>query len=439
MNRLQTCLCWFAVGMMTLSMPSIGNAVTPTETVLHTFGSSLTDGTSPYSGVIMDAAGNLYGTTQYGGAHGYGTVFEVAAGTQAETVLYSFGVNTTDGLVPSANLISDPQGNLYGTTSGGGAQDEGTVFEIAAGTYEETVLHSFGASSTDGQNPVGNAGLISDSDGNLYGTTYSGGTNNLGTVYEISAGSHTESVVYSFGSSSNDGNRPQGSLISDSAGNLYGTTYSGGTNNLGTVFEIAAGTHNETVLHSFIGSDGALPSTVLISDSAGNLYGTTEFGGSHGNGTVFEIAAGTHEESVLCSFGSSSTDGFNPFAGLISDAAGNLYGTTEAGGLYNEGTIFKIAAVTHVETILYSFSGGIDGGHPFASSLISDTFGNLYGTTTAGGNTNIDLQNGETGDGTVFELSNTGFVVPETSSLLLAAMGMMAFAASCVKRMRAAK
>ena len=177
--------------------------------------------------------------------------------------------------------------------------------------------------------------------------------------------------------------------------------------------------------------DGGGPRAGLIMDAAGNLYGTTSLGGPNGGGTVFEIAAGTHEETILHSFvplGPSSTDGSGPSGGLIMDAAGNLFGTTNQGGVYGGGTVFEIAAGTHQESIVYSF-GGVDMLYKLSGGLIADSQGNLYGTAKV---------NGIDGSGAVFELSNTGFVVPETSSFVLAAMGLLAFAVPCIKRVRGA-
>jgi uncharacterized repeat protein (TIGR03803 family) len=259
-----------------------------------------------------------------------------AAGT--ETVLYYFGANSPDGIEPWAGLIMDSVGDLYGTTFNGGANSAGTVFKISA-SGTETLLHSFGGNSTDGTFPL--AGLIMDSAGDLYGTTQHGGQFGLGTVFKISA-TGTETVLYSFGANLPDGYDPSAGLIMDSAGELYGTTAYEGPNGEGMVFKISAlGT--ETVLHSFgaNSTDGVQPSAGLIMDSAGDLFGTTRFGGAYGNGTVFKIsAAGT--ESVLYSFGANSTDGWDPYGGLIMDSAGNLYGTTWGGGANSDGTVFKI-------------------------------------------------------------------------------------------------
>ena len=321
-----------------------------TESVLYFFKGGTTDGQDPGGGLIMDGAGNLYGTPAGGGTNGYGTVFTInAAGT--ESVVYSFKGGTTDGDSPFGQLVMDSAGNLYGTTSGGGANGDGTVFKItAAGT--ESVLHSFVGGTTDGQQPI--AGLVMDSAGNLYGTTSFGGENDDGTVFKISAGG-TASILYSFKGGTTDGKVPDSGVIMDGAGNLYGTTSMGGANGDGTVYEIsAAGT--ESILHSFDGypTDGQLPWAGLAMDNAGNLYGTTTEGGANDDGTVFKIdAAGA--ETVLYSFKGGTTDGQGPFSSLIIDGAGNLYGTTEgysyvtplngtpvSGSANGNGTVFKI-------------------------------------------------------------------------------------------------
>ena len=304
-----------------------------TESVLYSFGSSATEGSGPLSGLIMDSAENFYGTTSAGGTYDLGTVFKINPnGTEA--ILYAFAGGTTDGQFPLGRLVMDSAGNLYGTTALGGANDLGTVFKIsAAGT--ETVLHSFAGR----QQPNGR--LIMDSAGDLYGTTTGGGANNGGTVFKISPNG-TETILHAFAGGTTDGAEPEGGVIMDSAGNLYGTTAGGGAYDLGTVFKISpAGT--ETVLHSFVGgtTDGADPQAALIMDSAGNLYGTTVDGGANNDGTVFKISpAGT--ETVLRSFVGGATDGARPEAALVMDSAGNFYGTTQSGGTYHGGTLFTI-------------------------------------------------------------------------------------------------
>ena len=381
--RLASAVTACCATLMVAAAPSAWAA--PTETVLYSFGGS-PDGASPYGGLISDSAGNLYGTTVYGGA-GAGTVFKLSpSGT--ETVLYSF-TGGSDGAYPYAGLIADSAGNLYGTTFGGGASYAGTVFKLSpSGT--ETVLHSFAWS--DGALPYG--GLIADSAGNLYGTTWNGGSGSCGTVFKLSP-SGTETVLYSF-TCGIDGAYPYAGLIADGAGNLYGTTSGGGASYAGTAFKLSpSGT--ETVLYSFTGgTDGGHPYAGLIADGGGNLYGTTGGGGALNAGTVFKLSpSGT--ETVLYSF-ACSADGASPYAGLIADSAGNLYGTSLGGCAASNGTVFKVTPSGM--TVLYSFTGGADGALPYAG-LIADSAGNLYGTTYSGGTAFV---------GTVFKLTGTGFV-----------------------------
>jgi uncharacterized repeat protein (TIGR03803 family) len=339
--------------------------------VLHDFGGM--DGVFP-NGLIFDAAGVLYGTTEGGGGWGRpcnptggcGTVFELspeAGGGWTEQVLYSFCAQTdcTDGDEPYAGLIFDAAGNLYGTTFYGGTYGYGTVFELtpeAGGGWTEKVVYSFNPNNgTDGAYPY--AGLIFDNNGNLYGTTSYGGTYDYGMVFELTpaqGGGWTEQVLYSFNFNGTDGYGPLACLIFDKAGNLFGTTVFGGTYDSGTVFELTpaeGGGWTEKVPHSFNGrNDGANPYAGLILDENGNLYGTTAGGqgrtheaGANNAGTVFELMptkGGGWAEKVLHSFSSNGRDGASPGAGLIFDAAGNLYGTTSLGGPYGFGTVFEI-------------------------------------------------------------------------------------------------
>src|ERR1022692_672141 len=345
------------------------------ETVLYSFTGGA-DGGYPNAGVIRDSAGNLYGTTTAGGASNWGVVYKLdPAGNY--TVLYSF-TGGENGGGPYAGVIRDPAGNLYGTTSDGGAASVGVVYKLNAAS-QETVLHTF-TGGADGSFP--NAGVIRDSSGNLYGTTSSGGTANAGVVYTLDAAGR-ETVLYSFTGGA-DGSFPYAGVIRDSAGNLYGTTLVGGPAELGEVFELdAAG--NETVLFSFPGpTDGEWPTAGVIRDPAGNLYGTTEYGGRANAGVVYKVNTAGREK-VLYSF-TGGADGSFPYAGVIRDSAGNLYGTTTAGGASNSGVVYKVNTAGQ-ETVLYSFTGAADGGLPFAG-VIRDSAGNLYGTTTAGGASN---------------------------------------------------
>jgi uncharacterized repeat protein (TIGR03803 family) len=346
-----------------------------TLTVLYSFGACCADGFLPSAGVIRDSGGNLYGTTADGGPSKWGTVFKISAHHE-ETILYSF-TGGVDGASPYGGLVRDAAGNLYGTTTLGGAHGYGTVFKVDA-TGKESVLYSF-MGGTDGGGPYGS--LAMDASGNFYGTTSGGGTSAAGTVFKLSRRGK-ENVLYTFtgGTGGTDGASPLAGVTLDPAGNLYGTTSAGGgPNNYGTVFKIDTG-GNETVLHAFAGgADGQDPEGGLVRDFAGNLYGTTNVGG--GDGNVFKIdAAGNY--SVLFNF--NQTDGQYPSGGLLRDSAGNLYGTTIFGGEYNWGTVFKLDTMGN-ETVLYSFTGGKDGKYPTGVTLIRDASGNLFGTTQQGG------------------------------------------------------
>jgi uncharacterized repeat protein (TIGR03803 family) len=396
-----------AFGLGVVATPS---AKAQSLSVLYSF-TGAPDGAIPFAGLIRDKAGNLYGTTTQGGASNVGSVFKLDTSGN-ETVLHSF--TGGDGWEPFAALIRDKAGNLYGTTQMGGASGGGTVFKLDT-SGNETVLHSF--SGGDGAEPY--AGLIMDKAGNLYGTTELGGT---GTCFNVSCGivfkldtSGNETVLHSFANSP-DGGIPYAGLVMDKAGNLYGTTLEYGASSncfqgCGTVFKLDT-SGNETVLHSFTGypSDGAGPRAGLIMDKAGNLYGTTSFGGGSGScggggcGTVFKLDT-SGNETVLHSFTNSDGDGANPNAGLIMDKAGNLYGTTFSGGdltcSFGEGcgTVFKLDTSGN-ETVLHSFTGG-DGAFP-VGGLIRDKAGHLYGTTTGGGTATCSFSEG---CGTVFKLT----------------------------------
>ena len=567
-----------------------------TEKVLYNFGATSTDAANPVGGLAMDATGNLYGTTLYGGANNYGTVFELAAasgGAWTETILHSFNLNGTDGTLPYASLIFDAQGNLYGTTYGGGSNPSfggsGTVFELtpgAGGMWNEQILHSFTPFTTDGDYPYGS--LVFDAAGNLYGTT-SSRLYGYGIVFQLTpaAGGWKENILHFFGGNP-DGQGPLGGVIFDAAGNLYGTTSTGGPNGLGlagTVFEIAsvtaaspqfspaggayavvqtvtitdstsnatiyyttdgstptassmkytepidvsesetikaiavatglpqsqvatanyqiggtaalpefspvagfytlaqsvtltdaapgatiyyttngttpttsssqytgaisvlatetieaiavaagytdspvasatytitpAGAPQEDVLYSFgaTSTDGGVPYAGLIFDTKGNLYGTTEYGGPNEvkqgdatvtGGTVFELTPATGggwTEKVLYNFGATSTDGANPIGGLAIDANGNLYGTTSSGGISATGMVFELTPAangTWTEKVLHNFNYVTNDGTAPHAGLIFDAAGNLYGTTSGGGaNSSASVDPG----GTVFELS----------------------------------
>ena len=409
------------------------------ESVIYSFVYGTSDGLVPYGGLVSDGAGNLYGTTDQGGSVGapfgaYGTVFELSpasGGGWTEKVLYNFGSVSGDGINSIAGLVFDSKGNLYGTTSSGGANNNsGTVFELSPGTggvWTEKVLYSFGASGTDGVEPAYGT-LLLDAKGDLYGTTYKGGSHSDGTVWELVAGSGgtwTEKVLYNFGANTTDGINPASGLVHDAVGNLYGTTYGGGANGYGTVYELVSGsggTWTEKIVHSFSLNliDGAYPVGGVVFDPSGNLFGTTKYGGAFGNGNglgaVFELSPtpeGTWTEQILHSFtgGLTNGDGDYPTAGLTFDAAGNLYGTTSGGGVPAEGIVFKMSRSggAWTEQVLYAFSATGSDGHAPQPGVIFDSAGNLYGTTTAGGSNSFGLY------GTVFEIANVVTASPSFS------------------------
>jgi uncharacterized repeat protein (TIGR03803 family) len=367
--------------------------------VLHLF----TWAQYPTGKLIFDAAGNLYGTTVYGGSRkcpgGCGVVYKLAhnpKGGWTVGILHAF--TGADGVNPLGGVILDATGNLYGTTLNGGANNRGTVFKLAPnpdGTWTENVLYSFKGAG-DGSAPV--AGLIFDATGNLYGTTQGGGGCGVfcGVVFKLApntTGTWTESVLSTLG-----GFSPSAELIADGTGNLYGTAAGFGLS--GIVFKLAPnpdGTWTESELYSFTGGpEGGFPLAGLIFDAVGNLYSTTGAGGAYGYGVVFKLAPnpdGTWTESVLYSF-TGGADGRQPEADLVFHA-GNLYGTTTFGGDLSAcsdggcGVVFKLAPTSTGwrETVLHTFIGF--GAEPVAP-VIFDPAGNLYGTTI-GGNGNSGL------------------------------------------------
>ncbi|HXM19844.1 MAG TPA: choice-of-anchor tandem repeat GloVer-containing protein [Terriglobales bacterium] len=373
-----------------LALPLIAapSARAQTFTVLHKF-TGHAGGTQPPAGVVVDARGNLYGVTEFGGSFNFGTVFKLDPNGR-ETVLHSFLGG--DGVSPAEPLIWGAHGTLYGTTLEGGSSEGGkckhgcgAVF-AADKTGKETVLYAF-TGGADGGQP--NATLIRDAAGNFYGTTLGGGSSagncqyqSCGVVFKLDKAGK-ETVLHTFTGGS-DGAFPNG-LIRDGAGNLYGTTYSGGTSGQGTVFELDKTSGKFTVLYGFAGkTDGGGPSGGLVRDGAGDLYGTTGYGGDlncqapYGCGTVFKMDK-TGTETVLYSF-AGFNDGTYPTT-LISDRAGNFYGTTLSGGTEGSGSVFKLDA-SGSHTVLHSFRGS-DGKSP--NALIMDGAGNLYGTTSEGG------------------------------------------------------
>ncbi|MGH9643418.1 MAG: choice-of-anchor tandem repeat GloVer-containing protein, partial [Terriglobales bacterium] len=347
------------------------------------------DGSRPWSVPLMDKAGNLYGVTTYGGGFEGGTVFKVTP-AGVETVLYSFGTLSSDGYYPGGTVVMDKSGNLYGTTNSGGAYDEGTVYQLAPdGT--ETTLYNFGNQSGDGA--YSQAGLVRDTKGNLYGVNEAG-PDGCGTVFKVTQAG-TETILHTFGSQAGDGCLAgYGQLVRDGKGNLYGTTRQGGANNVGTVFKVTR-KGVESVLYSF-GSqsgDGNNPYGPLIMDKQGNLYGATVAGGVNGDGTVYKVTP-SGSETVLFSFSTQSGEGYSPYGSLVMDKTGNLYGTTLNGGMGN-GTVYKLTP-SGVESTIYSFGSQAKDGAQVFMGLTKGKKGNLYGTAASGG---------AFGEGTVFRVT----------------------------------
>ena len=384
-----------------------GNFAVNGFTVLYSFTGG-SDGGTPIANLIQDPAGNLYGTASSGGAAGYGDAFELTNSTTPQlNVLHSFNWQTDGGEIPYSPLWLDSSGNFYGTLSQSpqGAQG-GVVFEISSsGKYSVVADFTQVGPMWDG--------VVPDSSGNLYVAVGGGGTSGIGSIYKVIPSTDTDLFLYGFSPYPGyylilAGNL--GHLAIDSSGNLYGTIFTDGANGMGAVFKLSssAGTYNYTELHSFAGTDGSSPMAAPIVDSAGNLYGTTSNGGpNNGFGTVWKLSpSGTF--TTLYTFpgsGGNGTDGHVPMGGVVLDAAGNIYGTTEYGGdglpgVYEsgDGVLYELSPTPkggcpsgtnpgtgYCETILHVFDNATDGANPWAALYFSQIDGTLYGTTKNGG------------------------------------------------------
>lgn len=350
------------------------------------------DGGYPNAPLAVDSKGDIFGTATFGGAHQSGTVFEFvrsASGKFTFSTIYSF-LGTSDGSGPEG-IVVDASGNVYGVTGiGGGGCNCGLIFELSPssnGQWTEETLYRF-TGGDDGSYPL--AAMVLDSAGNLYGTASAGGSASAGTVFELSPSGNGQwnfQVIYTF-EAGTDGDVPYGGVIFDQAGNLYGTTVNGGTDNFGTIYELTPngkGTWAETILHNFGPNDladGFNPYAGVTFDAAGNLWGTTQSGGEYEDGTLYRAVKsnGVWTESVEHTF-QASVDGLVPYAGVTFDNLGRLYTMTSSGGAGNDGDLVRFVTG---ETILRAFSGP-DGDYPHASLVLSKTDGNLYGTTESGG------------------------------------------------------
>ena len=392
-------------GTLPITIALYGNTSLPQPslTTLATFAAT---GTHPYGALVEDAAGNLYGTTglsptdKGANASSEGTVFELVKGATTITTLATFsGPNGTD---PVAGLTIDAAGNLFGATAYGGTAGDGTLFELVKGAKAVTTLATFNGAN----GAVPQSLLTADAAGNLFGVTNSGGSNNVGTVFELVKGATAVTTLASF--TGNNGAFGEGGVTVDAAGNIYGTTVYGGTTGPGTIFELAKGAKTVTTLVNFTGPNGSTARSGLTADAAGNLYGVTFKGGSADDGTIYELAKGAKTVATLATF--TGSNGANPIGNLTIDAAGNLFGTASAGGTGGAGTVFELLKGASVISTLATFTAAV--GNPYAG-LTVDAAGNLFGTTSSG-------------NGTVFEIAAaTAFVPlkvvtssPDTTALL---------------------
>jgi len=392
-------MTYLAVALLLVTVTWAANK----ESILHSFGGS-PDGADPAAMLVFDSAGVAYGTTVTGGQYGYGTVFQLKRSRNkwTETVLYSFA-GAPDGKNPYGGVTLDSAGNLYGTTASGGnggpctGDGCGTVFELTKSDrkWSEQVLYSF-KGGNDGSGPGG--GVSFDKAGNLYGTTADGGTHSEGTVYRLApenGGQWKETVIHNFTGGKDGGVGSLGLPLVDKAGNLYGVAEIGGAHGAGTLFKLspaAGGKWTFSTLYAFKGQPNAgFPYGGLISDASWNLYGTTYYGGKDGVGSVFELVlgwGGHYKEHLLYSF-KSVNDGNAPTSTLLFDASNSLWGTASAGGDpdCDCGAVFKLMPASGgkwKESVAYNFQGNPDGANPYYG-LALDSSGAFYGTTAAGG------------------------------------------------------
>jgi uncharacterized repeat protein (TIGR03803 family) len=393
--KLKICVFTLVFSSFALTALAGSPAWAQTFNVVYSFTGS-SDGANPLTGLVS-TPGGFYGTASAGGNAGTGVVFKIDSSGN-ESLVYGFA-GGSDGASPEGGVL--PFGEfLYGTTTAGGASGAGTVFRVSL-TGEERILYNF-TGGADGADPQGT--LIKDAAGDLYGTTFSGGASGNGTVFElvrpaVKNGAWTEKVLYSFGTGT-DGINPVAGVAFDSAGNLYGTASAGGSYGYGTVFQLvpSASAWTENILHQFqLQSDGGVPYAGIVVDKHGRLWGAATDGGLGGGGTIFELlpanGGGWTFEPVygVAGWGISGT-----FRNILL-SGGKIYATTHCDGNYDAGTVYELtrSGNTWNYTSLYVFTGGTDGLYSF-SSLLLDSQGNLWGTTKQGG---------ANGEGVIFKVT----------------------------------
>lgn len=387
---------------------SLAAATATTTNVIFSFDED--DGEYADTDLETDSAGNIYGTTVLGGDFGSGTVFQLSHTSTGwvQTVLYSF-TSGPDGGEPYKGVTIDRQGNLYGTavTGGSGSCEGGcgVAYKLtySGGTWTQSVIHAF-TGGDDGSGP--GSRVTVDANGDVYGMTPTGGAYGLGTIYRLHQehdGTWNLTVIHAF-TGGPDGSSGSAGRMVLRGGHLFGAATTGGIYGSGVVFELKprgnGGHWNFRTIYSFRGQpDGSFPYGALLFDRRGNIYGTTYYGGANGIGSVYQLSPrpiGEADESVLYSFQDDGTDGNSPIGNLVADRVGNLYGTTSEGGL-GSGVIFKLSPVGDqwMETVVHAFTGQPDGGFPY-DGMVVDRFGNFYGATVHGG---------DNGDGAVYQFT----------------------------------
>ena len=375
--------------------------------LLHTFVEP-GDGNAPSGALILDGSDVLYGTMSFGGSSNSGTLFSIGTDGRLFQVVHPFAGFTDDGSHPLSSVIRDGSGYIYGTTPQGGPSYAGTVFRMRPDGSGFQILHAFSGGVSDWGGPQ--AAVVLDGAGNLYGTTNLGGSSNAGSIFRMRTDGSGFQLLHAFAGGADDGARPAGALVLDGANNLYGTASHGGPTDRGVVFRVRTDGSGYQILHTFsdasLSSEGGGPLASLLLDGAGNLIGTTASIGTGGGG-VFRMRTDGTGFGVLHAFAGGTSDGSQPTSSLIADGLGNLYGTTSIGGSSNSGTVFRMRTDGTGFRLLHSFAGGASDGRSPNAALLLDAAGNLYGTASSGGPSNAGTVFTVRTDGTAYRTLHT--------------------------------